>query len=37
MLPKLLEDMSEIEEKQKREKCIKIYNHFKNNFINKLI
>ena len=36
MLPKLLENISETKEKHMRENCLRIYNHFKNNFINKI-
>lgn len=36
LLPKLLKEIPEIKEKQMRENCLKIYNHFKNNFINKI-
>lgn len=34
ILPKVLEEISESKEKHMRENCLKIYNHFKNNFIN---
>ena len=36
LLPKLLEKISESKENHMRENCLKIYNHFKNNFINKI-
>lgn len=35
ILPNFLEKISETKEKHMRENCLRIYNHFKNNFINK--